>query len=29
MMTEDELVANGLSPKFATYMRSWKGFVEG
>ena len=26
---EDELVANGLSPKFATYMRSWKGFVEG
>ena len=26
--TPDELVARGLSPKFAEYMRSWKGFVE-
>lgn len=25
--TPDELVARGLSPKFAEYMRAWKGFV--
>jgi len=26
-LTPDELVARGLSPEFAEYMRSWKGFV--
>jgi hypothetical protein len=27
-VSEAHLLAEGLSPKFVAYMRSWKGFVE-